>query len=100
VFAVRDEEAALDIVQDAMLRLSQSYGDARPRNCAAVPAHPAERDPRLVPAPEGALDVDHAAVEPRAGRGEEDDQDPLETLQEAGDANREDRPPEQLERAK
>ena len=27
VFAVRDEEAALDIVQDAMLRLAQSYGD-------------------------------------------------------------------------
>jgi RNA polymerase sigma-70 factor (ECF subfamily) len=27
VFAVRDEEAALDIVQDAMLRLSESYGD-------------------------------------------------------------------------
>ena len=27
VFAVRDEQAALDIVQDAMLRLSESYGD-------------------------------------------------------------------------
>jgi RNA polymerase sigma-70 factor, ECF subfamily len=27
VFAVRDEEAALDIVQDAMLRLAESYGD-------------------------------------------------------------------------
>src|SRR5689334_23440213 len=26
VFAVRDEEAALDIVQDAMLRLAESYG--------------------------------------------------------------------------
>jgi RNA polymerase sigma-70 factor (ECF subfamily) len=28
VFAVRDDEAALDIVQDAMLRLSERYGDA------------------------------------------------------------------------
>ena len=27
VFAVRDEEAALDIVQDAMLRLAEKYGD-------------------------------------------------------------------------
>lgn len=27
VFAVRDEEAALDIVQDAMLRLTERYGD-------------------------------------------------------------------------
>ena len=26
VFAVRDEEAALDIVQDAMLRLAEKYG--------------------------------------------------------------------------
>lgn len=27
VFAVRDDEAALDIVQDAMMRLSEKYGD-------------------------------------------------------------------------
>jgi RNA polymerase sigma-70 factor (ECF subfamily) len=27
VFAVRDQEAALDIVQDAMLRLAEKYGD-------------------------------------------------------------------------
>ena len=33
------------------------------------------------------------------GRGEEDDQDPLERLQEAGDSNREESPPDQLERA-
>lgn len=33
------------------------------------------------------------------GHGEEEDQDPLETLQEAGDSNREDTPPERLERA-
>ena len=26
MFAVRDEEAALDIVQDAMLRLAEKYG--------------------------------------------------------------------------
>lgn len=31
VYAVRDEDAALDIVQDAMIRLSQSYAD-RPAN--------------------------------------------------------------------
>lgn len=30
VYAVRDEEAALDIVQDAMIRLAQSYSDRPP----------------------------------------------------------------------
>ena len=33
------------------------------------------------------------------GRGEEDDQDPLETLRAAGDSNREESPPDQLERS-
>ena len=27
MFAVREEEAALDIVQDAMLKLAEKYGD-------------------------------------------------------------------------
>ncbi len=36
VFAVRDEDAALDIVQDSMMRLAESYGD-----------HPAEELPLL-----------------------------------------------------
>ena len=46
MFAVRDEDAALDIVQDAMLKLTEKYAD-RPaeRAAAAVPAHPAEYDP-------------------------------------------------------
>src|SRR3954470_14122998 len=30
LFAVRDEEAALDIVQDAMLRLAEKYGGRPP----------------------------------------------------------------------
>ncbi len=30
VYAVRDDEAALDIVQDAMLKLSEKYGDRPP----------------------------------------------------------------------
>ena len=29
VYAVRDEDAALDIVQDSMIKLSQSYGDKK-----------------------------------------------------------------------
>src|SRR5258706_4858359 len=40
----------------------------RPRVAAALPAHPAEYDPRPFPALEGALDVDHAAFQPGHGR--------------------------------
>ncbi len=36
VFAVRDEEAALDIVQDAMLRLSERYSDRAPEELAPL----------------------------------------------------------------
>ena len=50
VFAVQDEQSALDIVQDAMLRLAEKYS-ARPAGgaAAALPAHPAERHPRPLP---------------------------------------------------
>jgi RNA polymerase sigma-70 factor (ECF subfamily) len=40
VYAVRKEESALDIVQDAMIKLSEKYGDA-------VSADPAKHHPRL-----------------------------------------------------
>ena len=82
MFAVRDEDTALDIVQDAMLKLTEKYAD-KPAGgaAAAVPADPAEHDPRPFPAPEGPIDVDDAAVGAR-GKGDEkdDDYDPLETL--------------------
>ena len=71
MFAVRDEEAALDIVQDAMLRLAEKYGHL-----------PAEELPPLFHRivqnairdwfrrAEGALAVDHAALlaQPRGAR--------------------------------
>ena len=100
VFAVRDEEAALDIVQDAMLRLSERYGD---RPAAELPplfqriVQNAIRDWFRRQKVRSTWTTLLSALAP--GRGEEDDQDPLETLQEAGDSNREESPPDQLERA-
>jgi RNA polymerase sigma-70 factor (ECF subfamily) len=52
VFHVRDEEAALDIVQDSMLKLAQHYGDKPQRAAHAVPAHSVEQHAGLVSPPE------------------------------------------------
>jgi RNA polymerase sigma-70 factor, ECF subfamily len=100
VFAVRDEEAALDIVQDAMLRLSQSYGDRAPEELAPLfqrILQNAIRDWFRRQKVRSLWSTLLSSLAP--GRGEDDDQDPLETLQEAGDANREAGPQEQLERS-
>jgi len=100
MFAVRDEEAALDIVQDAMLRLSERYGD-RP---------PAELPPLFQRILQNAIRDFFRRRKVRSlwvtlfsalvpGRGKADDQDPLETLQAVGQSNREESPPDQLARS-
>jgi RNA polymerase sigma-70 factor (ECF subfamily) len=96
VFAVRDEEAALDIVQDSMLRLAEKYGN---RPLAELPmlfhriVQNAIRDwfrrqkvRSLWTTPLSSL----------PGRGEDDD-DPLETLQPADGSEVEEGPAGQVE---
>lgn len=100
VFAVRDEEAALDIVQDAMLRLSQSYGE---RSAEELPPlfqrilQNAIRDWFRRQKVRSQWTTLLSSLAP--GRDEDEDRDPLETLQEAGDSNREENPAEALERS-
>jgi RNA polymerase sigma-70 factor (ECF subfamily) len=100
MFAVRDEDAALDIVQDAMLRLSQSYGG---RAAEELPPlfqrilQNAIRDWFRRQKVRSLWTTLLSSLSP--GRDADEDQDPLETLQAAGDSNREESPPEQLERA-
>lgn len=99
VFGVRDDEAALDIVQDAMMRLSERYGDRSPEELPPLfqrILQNAIRDWFRRQKVRSTWTTLLSALAP--GRGEEDDQDPLDTLQEAGDANREESPPDQLER--
>ncbi len=100
LFAVRDEDAALDIVQDAMLRLAERYG-----------GRPAAELPLLMQRILQNAIRDHfrrnrvrstwvtllSALNP--GRGGEAESDPLETLPPAGRRGEEMPPAEQLERA-
>jgi len=100
VFAVRDEEAALDIVQDAMLRLSEKYGD---RPAAELPMlfqrilQNAIRDWFRRQKVRSLWTTLFSALMP--AQGEDEERDPLESLQAAGDANLEPPPGEQLERS-
>ena len=100
VFAVRDDEAALDIVQDAMLRLAEKYGD-RPAVELPMLFH------RIV---QNAIRDYFRRQKVRSlwttllsslggGAGEDEDRDPLETLQSADGSNVEEAPEVQLERA-
>ena len=100
MFAVRDEEAALDVVQDAMLRLAQSYGD---RDAGELPPlfqrilQNAIRDWFRRQKVRSLWTTLLSSLSP--GRGEDDEQDPLETLRGAAESNREETPPDRLERA-
>ncbi len=99
VFAVRDEEAALDIVQDAMLRLAESYGH---RPAAELPmlfhriVQNAVRDWFRRQKVRSLWVTLFSSL--GGSRGEDDEHDPLETLEAADGSNVEEAPAAQLER--
>ena len=99
VFAVRDEEAALDIVQDAMLRLAEKYGH---RPAAELPllfhriVQNAIRDWFRRQKVRSLWTTLLSSLAP--GR-DDDEQDPLETLAADDESNRAASPADQLEQA-
>jgi RNA polymerase sigma-70 factor (ECF subfamily) len=99
VFAVREQEAALDIVQDAMLRLAEKYGD-RPSSELPLLFHRimqnAIRDWFRRQKVRSLWTTLLSSLSPNR---EDEDQDPLETLEAADGSNVQEAPPEQLERA-
>src|SRR5687767_15839050 len=100
MFAVRDEEAALDIVQDAMLRLTEKYGHLP---VAELPMlfhrimQNAIRDWYRRQKVRSLWTTLLSSLGP--GRDDDDDQDPLETMLPSGGSNTEEAPAERLERA-
>jgi RNA polymerase sigma-70 factor (ECF subfamily) len=97
VFAVRDDEAALDIVQDSMMKLSESYGD-----------RPATELPMLFQRILQNTIRDHyrrqkvrslwtSLLSSLGGGKDDEDHDPLESLQADG-VSRFDEPPERAEK--
>ena len=100
MFAVRDEEAALDIVQDAMLRLAEKYG-SRPVEELPLLFHRivqnAIRDWYRRQKVRSLWTTLLSSLSP--GRDEDDDVDPLETLQAADGSNAQEAPPDELQRA-
>jgi RNA polymerase sigma-70 factor, ECF subfamily len=99
VYAVREEQAALDIVQDAMLRLAEKYGD---RPGAELPMlfqrilQNAIRDWFRRQKVRATWVTLFSSLLPASAEGEQ--QDPLETLAAAGRSNAEAPPGEHLER--
>jgi RNA polymerase sigma-70 factor, ECF subfamily len=95
---VRDEDAALDIVQDAMLRLSEKYGN---RPAAELPLlfhrimQNAIRDWYRRQKVRSLWTTLFSSL---GGRGDDEEHDPLETLEAADGSNVEESPAIQVER--
>jgi RNA polymerase sigma-70 factor (ECF subfamily) len=98
MFAVRDEEAALDIVQDAMLRLAEKYGD---RPVAELPLlfhrimQNAIRDYYRRQKVRSLWTTLLSSLSPSNGEG--DEHDPLETLSPATGSNPQELPGDALQ---
>jgi RNA polymerase sigma-70 factor, ECF subfamily len=98
MFAVRDEEAALDIVQDAMLRLAEKYGHLPAPELPALfhrIVQNAIRDWYRRQKVRSTWTTQFSSL----GPDEDDERDPLETLHAAAGSNPEPSPAEQLEQA-
>ena len=97
---MRDKEAALDIVQDAMLRLAERYGDRSPPELPLLfqrILQNAIRDWFRRQKVRSLWVTLFSALLP--GRADDDEHDPLETLHAAGESNPEELPAERLERS-
>jgi RNA polymerase sigma-70 factor, ECF subfamily len=100
LFAVRDEEAALDIVQDAMLRLAEKYGNRPPAELPLLFHRIVQNAIRDWYRRQKVRSLWTTLLSSLSGGGDEDDdRDPLETLEAADGSNLQESPSAQLEQA-
>ena len=99
VFAVREQEAALDIVQDAMLRLAEKYGDRPGAELPLLFHRIMQNAIRDWFRRQKVRSLWTTLLSSLTSGREDEDQDPLETLEAADGSNVEEAPSEQLERA-
>ena len=97
VFAVRDEEAALDIVQDAMLRLAEKYGNRPAAELPLLFHRIVQNAVRDWFRRQKVRSLWTTLLSSLTGGGEDDDRDPLETLEAADESNLQESPSGQLE---
>jgi RNA polymerase sigma-70 factor (ECF subfamily) len=99
LFAVRDEEAALDIVQDAMLRLAEKYGNRPPAELPLLFHRIVQNAIRDWYRRQKVRSLWTTLLSSLTGGSEDDDRDPLETLEAADGSNQQESPSAQLEQA-
>ncbi len=99
LFAVRDEEAALDIVQDAMLRLAEKYGNRPPAELPLLFHRIVQNAIRDWYRRQKVRSLWTTLLSSLSGGDEDDDRDPLETLEAADGSNLQESPAAQLEQA-
>jgi RNA polymerase sigma-70 factor (ECF subfamily) len=99
VFAVRDQEAALDIVQDAMMRLAERYGGKPPAELPLLFQRILQNAIRDFFRRRKVRSLWTTLLSALTPHREDEDADPLETLETAAGPNREGGPDAQLEQA-
>ena len=99
LFAVRDDEAALDIVQDAMMRLAEKYGGKPAEELPLLFQRILQNAIRDFYRRRKVRSLWTTLLSALGGKREDDDSDPLETLEAEAGPTQEKSPDEQLEQA-
>ncbi len=99
LFAVRDDEAALDIVQDAMMRLAEKYGGKPAEELPLLFQRILQNAIRDYYRRRKVRSLWTTLLSSLGGKREDDDSDPLETLEAEAGPTQEKSPDEQLEQA-